>query len=92
MRWRWRSPKPINRHDIIERLFRLLDSQIEELETTMEKAGTAEVTALSRLVTSLGRLIEIKETEDAKQKPRETRKMSDIKQRLIERIEQLKRG
>jgi hypothetical protein len=90
--WRWRAPKPINRHDIIDRLFRLLEGQIEELEIKMGKIGTAEVTALSRLVTSLGRLIDIKDGERAKQSPAETREMSDIKRRLIERIEQLKRG
>lgn len=90
--WRWRSPKPINRHDIIDKLFRLLEAQIEKLEVTMGKTGTAEAGALARLVTSLGRLIDIKDAESARRNSSETRKMSDIKRRLIERIEQLKRG
>jgi len=90
-RWRWRAPKPINRHDIIDKLFRLLEGQIEELELNMGKMGTAEVTALSRLVTSLGRLIEIKDAESKKIKAPERRQMSAIKDRLLERIEQLRR-
>ncbi|MEQ1902426.1 MAG: hypothetical protein ABL866_17035 [Devosia sp.] len=92
--WPWRAPKPVNRHDIIDKLFRLLDRQTKELEASKVKSGSAEVMALSKLVASLGRLIDIKDAESAKRRANEAprHEMSEIKRKLIERIEQLKRA
>jgi hypothetical protein len=92
-RWRLRSPRVIDRGDVIERLFRLLDAQIFELENDMTKAGQGEVAVLGKLVGTLDKLIAIKDAESARRHPkRTTRQITDIKTKLIERIERLKRG
>jgi hypothetical protein len=91
--WRQRHPRRIDPSDVIGRLFRLLDAQIRELEKDMTKAGASEAAMLGRLVATLDKLIGMKNAQAAvRAKPRRTREMSDIKARLIERIEQLKRG
>lgn len=89
-RWRLRSPRRIDRGDIIERLFRLLDTHILEMETSMEGKGRGEAAVLGRLVSTLDRLIEIQDAETKRRHPRATRQISDIKAKLIERIEHLK--
>lgn len=90
-RWRLRSPRRIDRKDIIERLFRLLDTHILEMETSMEGAGRGEAAVLGRLVNTLDRLIEIQDAESKRRHPKSTRQISNIKAKLIERIENLKR-
>ncbi len=90
--WPRRSPKPLGRARIIARMFRLLEWQIDYLETNMKTTGEKEVTVLGRLAGTLGRLIDI-ENKAGKSKPsaRQARDMLDIRNRLIKRIEQLKR-
>lgn len=91
--WRLRHPRVIDRTDVIERLFRLLDRQVRDLENDMAKAGPNETAVLGRLVNSLDKLIAIRDAHSAKRHPtRTTREISDIKAKLIARIEQLKRN
>lgn len=91
--WRPRSPRRIDPRDIIGRLFRLLDAQITEMEQNMTKASAGEAAVLGRLVATLDKLIGMKNAETAaRPKARRTKEISDIKAKLIERIEQLKRG
>jgi hypothetical protein len=90
-RWRMRRPRRIDRTDIIERLFRLLDTHILEMETSMEGKGRGEAAVLGRLVSTLDRLIEIQDADAKRRHPRTTRQISNIKAKLIERIENLKR-
>jgi hypothetical protein len=90
--WRRRSPRRVDPKDLIGRLLRLLDARVRELEAGMNKAGTIEVAELGKMVTSLDKLIIMRKAEAAAApRPGRTREMSDIKARLIERIEQLKR-
>jgi len=90
-RWRLRSPRRIDRKDIIERLFRLLDTHILEMETSMQDKGRGEAAVLGRLVGTLDRLIEIQDADTKRRHPTASREISGIKAKLIERIEQLKR-
>jgi hypothetical protein len=90
-RWRLRRPRRIDRTDVIERLFRLLDTHILEMETSMEGKGSGEAAVLGRLVNTLDRLIEIQDAESKRRHPKSTRQISNIKAKLIERIENLKR-
>lgn len=91
--WRQRHPRRIDPRDVVGRLFRLLDAQIRELEKDMTKAGAGEAAVLGKLVTTLEKLISIKKGQTiVPQTPRQTKEMSDIKARLVEQIEQLKRG
>ena len=90
--WRQRHPRRIDRSDIIERLMRLLERHITQLEANVGKTGAGEAAVLGRLVNALEKLIDLKKANAPVQpKARRSSEMSDIKARLIERIEQLKR-
>ncbi len=92
--WRKRRPARFDRRDITMRMFRLLDTQIRILEAKMTKAGEAEVNVLGKLVATLDKLMAIRRADEPAppRSAKSAREMSDIKQRLVERIEQLKRG
>jgi hypothetical protein len=90
--WRPRQPRRIDRRNVIMRMFRMLDSQIRNLEQNMTKAGDGEAALLGKLVTTLDKLIELQERERGRHSSRSAAgTMTDIKSRLIERIEELKR-
>lgn len=90
--WGRRKTPQVNRRLIIKRLFRLLDRMLEQLETEMTKVGDAEVTILGKLVQSMGKLIELETATNAEATPRQTKDMHDIRRKLVERIEDLKRA
>jgi len=91
--WTRRRKTPqVNRKQIIKRLFRLLDRAIAKLEEEMTTVGDKEVAVLSRLVQSMGKLIEIEAAGGPNASPRETRDMHDIRSKLVARIEELKRS
>ena len=90
--WGRRKTPQVNRRLIIKRLFRLLDRMLEQLEAEMTTTGEKEVTILGRLVQSMGKLIEIETATNTEATPRETKDMHDIRRKLVERIEDLKRA
>lgn len=79
------------RRTMIVRLFKLMDKVIEQMESEMTSVGATEVDLLGRLVTSLGKLIEIDRNAGRYAAPQETREMLDIRDRLVLRIAELKR-
>ena len=91
--WRPRAPRRIDRGDAIERLFRLLERQIKQLEIGGPVEGKDAAGTLVRLVNTLAKLTALRAAEIAR-RHREAAKpgISDIKVKLIERIEQLKRS
>ena len=95
-RWRSRRQTDVARNTIIKRLFRLIDQLSQDLEASVSKtgdrgSGDKEVGVLGQLVTIMGKLIDMEQAEKAGRAPRQTRAMTDIRQRLIDRIEELKR-
>ena len=93
-RFHWRRRRlgrPVGRHSIIKRLFRLLDRQIAQMENEMTTTGEKEAAVLGRLVGTLGKLIEIEGAAGKTTKQRTTKEMVDIRNKLIRRIEELKR-
>ena len=60
------------------------------IRVSMDGKGRGEAAVLGRLVSTLDRLIEIQDAETKRRHPRATRQISDIKAKLIERIEHLK--
>ena len=90
--WTRRSTPQVDRKKIIKRLFALLDRMLAKLETEMKTAGEKEVTVLGRLVQSMGKLIEIETATNLAATPRQTKDMHDIRRKLVERIDELKRN
>ena len=90
--WKRRRVPQVNRKQIIKRLFDLMDRMLKELEGQMTTTGEKEVTILGRLVHSMGKLIDIEAATNTNATPRQTKDMHDIRRKLVERIEDLKRN
>jgi hypothetical protein len=96
---RYRS-KQIDRPQIIARLFRILELQVKDLEMEMNemaqsarRSGDKEVTLLGRLAGNVGKLMELDAQVPHKRRgAQRTKQMEDIRNKLVERIEQLKRS
>jgi hypothetical protein len=88
--WRQRQPRRLDRNDMIARLFRLLDQHIRDLENATMNDGTDQAAVLGRLVSTLDRLIAIKDAETAKRPtPRRSSKaMIALRTQIADRIAQ----
>src|SRR5690606_28847168 len=89
--WPRRNLRGLDRGAIINRMFRLLERQILNLENSMTTTGEKEVGVLSSLVGTLGKLIALETGATKPRKSEETKEMLDIRDKLVRRIEQLKR-
>ena len=90
--WRRRKVKKVSRDLLFSRLFRLLDQNIKQLEDQMTATGHKEVMVLNHLANTLGKLIEIEASAGKVSKGKQTKDMHDIRRKLVERIEDLKRN
>lgn len=90
-RWRQRRPQRIDRNDLLERLFRLIDVQIQQLEKSMKNAGPDPAAALTRLVNSLDKLIAMKDAETKKHSTpkRASKAMVELRTKIAARIAEL---
>ena len=87
------QPAALDRAGIIGRMFRLLDRQILHLEHHMTTTGEKEVAVLGKLASTLEKLIAIETQANAdKAKPTRRKDITDLRDKLAERIEQLKRA
>ena len=96
--WPKRNRAPVNRERLVGRIVWLIDQQVRQMEAQMtnslgtEKPADVDVALLNQLVGSLGRLIRFEGGQPAKGRaPRETNDLQDIRQKLVQRIEELKR-
>jgi hypothetical protein len=91
--WRRRRIATPNRSSLINRMFRLLDRQITQLEETMAKSGDKEVAVLGNLARTLEKLIEIDDAEQPKRSTKaHSKDMQDIRRKLEKRIDDLTKG
>ena len=90
--WKRRHEMPASRKTILKRLFRLVDRLTTKLEEEMTTAGEKEAGVLSRLVHTMGKLIEIEDATNREATPKQTKDMHDIRSKLVARIAELKRG
>lgn len=91
---------PIDRAKIVERLFRLVDLQVQDLQEEMSvmktenrRSGEKEVVLLGRIAANLEKLAELngdKPSQGRKDRSR-TKSIVDLRSKLVERIEHLKR-
>jgi hypothetical protein len=91
--WRRRNRRhQADRTGIITRMFGILEQQVILLENSMRQAGEKEVAVLGKLASTLEKLIQIDNAAAEKPKEASTKEMTDLRNRLAERIEQLKRA
>lgn len=96
---RYRS-RVVDRPQIIARMFRVLELQVKSLETELDdmerragRSGDNEASLLGKLAGTLDKLIALDAKAANKPVSRQrTKRMEDIRQKLVERIEQLKRS
>jgi hypothetical protein len=95
---RYRS-KVVDRPQIIVRMFRVLERQVMDLETEMSemsrnksRSGDREAALLGKLAGNLEKLVALDLKVPARESGRrQTRQMQDIRNKLIERIAELRR-
>lgn len=96
---RRKSSSAVDRPMIITRMFRVLELQVADLEMEMadmargsRRSGEKEVALLGKMAGNLDKLMELdREAGEGRRTRQRTKDMQDIRNRLIERIEQLKR-
>lgn len=91
--WRRRyERRQVDRATIITRMFRVLERQIVFMEENMTETGEKEVAVLGKLASTLEKLIQIDNAAAETPKAEKTKDMVDLRNKLAERIEQLKRA
>jgi hypothetical protein len=91
--WPVRNKSPVNRERMVGRIFWLVNKHIAALEKNIDAGSHADVAVLNQLVGSLGRLIrfEAGSVKAASKRERGTSDLKDIREKLVRRIEELKR-
>ncbi len=90
--WPKRNKAAVNRERLAGRILWLVNHQIKAMEKLVNDGGQADVAVLTRLVGALGRLLRFEAGSGKGTKPeRETAELKDIRDRLVRRIEELKR-
>jgi len=85
-----RSQPEAQRPLIIKRMFRLLERQIKQLEENMTETGEKEVAVLGKLASTLEKLIDIDKAESPPKPPAQRKDMQELRNKLAQRIAQLK--
>jgi transposase-like protein len=88
--WRMRQPHRIDPNDLVGRMLELLDGQIADLEIAMMN-GAAEVAMLSKLVTTLDRVIALKE-RTAKVQAAPSMRVLTLRTKIADRLIELNRA
>lgn len=90
----WRRTGRVDRAHIIARMFHVIETQVIALEEHTKSAGDKEAAVLGRLANTLDKLIEIETAARIDNKPAGAagRDMKELRDKLAERIAQLKRG
>jgi hypothetical protein len=90
-KWKPRSPKRVDRADLIERMLRLIENETEALEGQMtNKQSTGnEAATLNRLANTLDKLISLQAAEKRPPRRRATKAMQDIRKKVADRLTEL---
>jgi hypothetical protein len=90
--WKRRNVRrQVDRGAIIARMFRVLDRQIIQLEQNMTETGEKEVAVLGKLASTLEKLIAIDNAAAPAREPQQRKDIQELRNKLAERIAQLKR-
>ena len=88
--WEMRQPHRVDPNNLVGRMLVLLDGQIADLEIVM-KNGATEVAMLSKLVTTLDRVLALKE-RSAKTEKRPSMRVATLRSKVAERLAELNRA
>jgi hypothetical protein len=89
--WPMRNKVPVSREKLVGRILHLMNQHLNAMESNMKPGNHSDITILNQLASSLGRLIRLE--GGAKTGPRsEGRDLQDIREKLVRRIEELKRN
>ena len=80
------------RRSMIVRMFRLMDKVMDQMEQSVTVATEKDADLLGKLVTTLGKLIDIDKASGKLSAPRQTKEMLDIRDQLVRRIAEVKRN
>ncbi len=87
--WTMRQPHRVEPSDLVVRMLAVLDGQIADLEAVMSN-GTTEVVMLHKLVTTLDRVLALKDKTARAQAP-PSRRMITLRAKIAERLIELNR-
>lgn len=87
--WKLRNEWSLRVGPLINRMMRVLDGQVRELEKQMAEPVDKNAALLGTMTKTLEKLVELDEGQRKKQ-PAKRKEMSDIRNKLAARIEQLK--
>ncbi len=87
--WHMRHDWTLRVVPLINRMMRVLDGQVRALEKEMDKPVDKNAALLGTMTKTLEKLIELDTAQQAK-RPTKRKEMSDIRNKLAARIEQLK--
>jgi hypothetical protein len=89
--WVRRRPHRIDPNDLLSRMLALLDRQMIELEAAVNK-GATEVAMLSKIVTTLDKVLLVKERTAGEDRPRSSKRVEELRAKIAERINELNRA
>jgi hypothetical protein len=86
--WRPRRPQRVDKHDLTQRLMRMLEREVEQLESAMKDQDTDQSAVLGKLAATLDRLIALdKATARTPAKRAESKVMQELRRKVAERLE-----
>ena len=89
--WELRNKSPVNREKLVGRIFWLINRHVAAMEKKVA-GDPADAALLNQVVGSLGRLIRFEAGSEKADKQRHTAELEDIREKLVRRIEELKRS
>lgn len=88
--WKLRSPRRVDRNDLIERMLRLIQQQTDDLEIAMiDHPSGNEAAVLNKLATTLDNLISLQAGEKRPKQQRTTKAMKEIRTKVAGRLKEL---
>lgn len=90
--WPLRNHAPVNQAKLIRRIFVLVNKQVIHMEKNMAP-GDKDIATLNQLVGTVGKLIRFEHAAaPIGKRQRRTKSLAGIRDKLVQRIEELKRG
>ena len=87
--WTMHQPHRVDPNDLLARMMAMVDAQLADLEAAMSN-GVTEVAMLSKLVTTLDRVIALKEHTKPERQP--SKRVQDLRAKIAERLVELNRA
>lgn len=87
--WIMRRPRQFDRHQLVNRMLRILEVQVVKLEFAMDDPDTDESAVLQKLSVTLDRLLQAKDATARGRTPKTSRYVEEVRTKIARRIAQL---